>query len=723
MTFSIIDFSHPPPSNIQDKLNWLSECKANSCVMLEMNSSEVLAWFIVQCFEKNVTIVPVDPRLDDHQKNNIFNLVQPSFWVKGADAAVQKYTEFRSDYEDTSFILFTSGSTSTPKGVMLSKQAILHNSTITAKEHGFDSNQLHATCMPLLHCNSIAMSLLGHYINHAKFILFSNASPKEILSESSKFKVQTISVSPAILTEILHCDISHLDFSSLKYFISASAPLSSHQCEIFYQKFGPKLRQGYGLSEAVNFSFLMPLLDDENFKLQYIKQHPPVGIPLVDTEFKLINNEVYVKSQGIMSGYLDNPIETNKVFNDQKFLATGDIGYIRDGYLVLNGRFKEIINRGGETIYPSDVERSLASKIPECKEIACYGVLNDKMDTVIGANIKLVDEANILDVFEKLDNHRPPIETVRFEAVTRTTTLKPQRTLMSNRMVSIPSSEIKYKLLQEYAYKIYKEILLNKPAEDLVQLSYIFKQAYEFVDSYESDPLVSFEEIIHTDVTKSLNLLAEYWPYFINGNKKPIDLIKDNKGLWESLMTGYPMGQYAILTSKFLIKNNLLNGKCLEIGAGVGNTTRLIADYVNNEFIRTDLIPELVNKIKCKGTISPYDFNKKGPWRNLDTIFGVNALHCADNKLITLQNLKEMLKPGGILVLGEGAPYPKNNTPWCLNGFYGLFNGWWDKGGFISRKEWISLLNTAGFEKIGFSQLRAGKFDLGGIIWGQRPIL
>ena len=91
--------------------------------------------------------------------------------------------------------------------------------------------------------------------------------------------------------------------------------------------------------------------------------------------------------------------------------------------------------------------------------------------------------------------------------------------------------------------------------------------------------------------------------------------------------------------------------------------------------------PFLLKRQKIAGTVERYDFNEPGRWRDLDTIFAVNALHCAKDKAATLRHLREMLRQGGALVLGEGRPHTDaRGTPWALNAFFGLFRGWWDVG-------------------------------------------
>ena len=137
-----------------------------------------------------------------------------------------------------------------------------------------------------------------------------------------------------------------------------------------------------------------------------------------------------------------------------------------------------------------------------------------------------------------------------------------------------------------------------------------------------------------------------------------------------------------------------------------------------DEFIRSDLQPFLLKRQRIAGTVQRYDFNEPGMWRDLDTIFAVNALHCAKDKLATLRHLREMLRQGGALVLGEGRPHTDApGTPWALNTFFGLFRGWWDVGGFVSRDAGLPRSGRPASLGIGFAVRRAGVHDLGGVIW------
>jgi hypothetical protein len=220
-------------------------------------------------------------------------------------------------------------------------------------------------------------------------------------------------------------------------------------------------------------------------------------------------------------------------------------------------------------------------------------------------------------------------------------------------------------------------------------------------------------------IFECLDRLVQFWPDIAAGRLEGEQLFSGEPGLWKRAMTEWPMGGFARMTADFMIENDLLGGTVVELGAGVGSCSALVAGHVTGQFIRSDLHPFLLKRQKIAGTVERYDFNAPGPWRHLDTIFAVNALHCARNKVATIHYLFEMLRRGGALVLGEGKPYTdERGTPWALNLFFGLFEGWWDVGGFMERAGWFAAFRQAGVADFGYAARCAGPHDLGGVIWG-----
>jgi SAM-dependent methyltransferase len=215
-----------------------------------------------------------------------------------------------------------------------------------------------------------------------------------------------------------------------------------------------------------------------------------------------------------------------------------------------------------------------------------------------------------------------------------------------------------------------------------------------------------------------LQRLLVVWPDIAARRIEGEQVFSGEPALWKRAMTEWPMGGFARMAADFMIEHDLLSGNVVELGAGVGSCSALVAGHVTDKFVRTDLQPFLLKRQKIAGSVERYDFNEPGRWRDVDTVFSVNAVHCAKDKRATLRHLFDMLRVGGVLVLGEGTPYSDNRpTPWALNPFFGLFRGWWDIGGFVPRERWLEALKSTGFLKVGYAVRWAGQHDLGGLIW------
>jgi SAM-dependent methyltransferase len=161
-----------------------------------------------------------------------------------------------------------------------------------------------------------------------------------------------------------------------------------------------------------------------------------------------------------------------------------------------------------------------------------------------------------------------------------------------------------------------------------------------------------------------------------------------------------------------------LNGLVVELGAGVGSASALVAEHVRGRMVCTDVAPFLMRRPPPGCQVMRYDFDEPGPWDAVDTFFAVNALHCARDKGAVLVELHRMLKVDGVLVFAESIPTTDTaGTPWPLNLWFGLFKGWWDRGGLIERPTWLSLLRDVGFRHCGYQRRMAGDYDLGGIVW------
>jgi SAM-dependent methyltransferase len=215
----------------------------------------------------------------------------------------------------------------------------------------------------------------------------------------------------------------------------------------------------------------------------------------------------------------------------------------------------------------------------------------------------------------------------------------------------------------------------------------------------------------------ALRKLVADWPDLAAGRLTGEQAYARDPGLWERLMCEWPMGAYASAAAELVAERDLMHGMVVELGAGVGATSRLLPASDDATFVRTDLNPLLLQRDGLAGAARRYDFDEPAPFRDVDLVVAVNALHCAADPRRTLGHVREALRPGGHLVLGEGSPVTHpSGTPWALNLVFAQFTGWWDRGGFRRRALWREDLEATGFRVVVDARSSAGDHDLGGVL-------
>lgn len=682
-------------------------------------SGPELAEVIGTCLDYRLVTVPLDPRAGDERITEITERVAACVVIDGRNGKWLTRTthDLPADQQaaDLSFVMFTSGSTGQPKGVMLDWDSVRGNSSKVADIFSFTPNRPHATCLPFFHVNALMMSLVGTRITGAPLVICGRFSPREYFRSIQEAAAVTASVVPALLHRIVEERPPWPD--ALEFLITASAPLSTDLAKKFYRAYGPRLRQGYGMSEAVNFSFMMPLLDAADFRDQYLKRRPPVGLPLPETKLEVDEGEVVLHTPDVMRGYWADPKATAAVLSEDGWLRTGDLGELRDGFLVLRGRRDEVINRGGEKIYPLDIEKRWHRAGLADRSIAVPVSAGD-----LGQDIGLVLESGSLIDARKL--HASPETAPAAAQVGKpmtTSTGKLRRKEMGRRLVGRREDPARYQDLLVYARHVAASIAASPARPGGARANRLWAHATSLAQTdLRGDDR---EALARSAAHDALDLLADYWPAIALAMGDGTSMMRSRPGLWKRLMTEWPMGSYAELMSAVLRAKDLLQGRVLEIGSGVGNTTSLIASLVQGEFIWSDRSPELVARGTWPGAGVAFDFDQAPPEGigQFTAVVGTNALHCAADKRASLGRLRSMLARDGVLVLAEGSnPTTPDGTPWALDFLFCAFDGWWDRTGFLTRWEWLSLLEEAGFDRLGYSVLRAGRHDLGGVVWGHR---
>jgi len=681
--------------------------------MLVLPSGPALAEALRACWANGLVAIPRDPK--SKQNVQVAEHAQVHARVDVDGVHPNHVVHPLSPLHDR-LILYTSGSTGDPKGVVLTEAALKSNAVQVANRHDFASGA-HATCLSLHHCNAICGSLYGTMLTDSRLIISGSSDMTAYFSAIETHRVCTATIVPALLEKLLASPPRWP--SRLKYLITAAAPLTRDLARRFRDVYGEeRLVQGYGMTEAVNFSTTMPNLAGKAWSAAYVNQHPPVGAPLPGTELRVEDGEVQVRGLNLMREYWRNPEATAEKYTSDGWFKTGDVGFVGDdGLLRLSGRISEGINWRGAMTYPTDFEESWALNSPGCA-ISERGVCVPVVDpdgrehpAVVGCLTAVA-----------LGLNDPPPMAMDSGPVQGTLTFKPRRRSMSTALTCRFDDDVRYEALRITAFEVYS--MMDYQSLDALQISsvqerWIVDRALEFRQKMTGarlgDKRLARIGGAWNDVwSEALQALGTQWG--AHDAEHPKRIITEIPSLWRRLMHEWPMGVYGDLVADIIARRGLLHGRALEFGTGVGNTSGLLNRAKFDELFLTDL------QQSTKRGVRAWNFDCGEPYTvGLDLIFGTNALHCSKSPTKALHTMFTMLKPGGHLVIGEGEAHPYRDEPWALHAFFGLFDGWWDVGGFLTRRGWVELLERTGFVDVGWSVFRAGRFDLGGALWARRP--
>lgn len=291
---------------------------------------------------------------------------------KGAPTAPALGRDFKAC--EPYIIIYTSGTTGLPKGAVLTHRNIVCNAHQV-------QDILHITCndkilcvLPMYHCFCLCTSIMNPLLAGAQIVLFDSYTLKDVIKYIRRYKLTVIYLVPSICTVLIQTAAKE-DLATVRYTILGGTALPLHIIEVFQQKFGLPIIEGYGLSEA------SPV----------VTVNPPdkvipgsIGLPLPGIKVRLVDEDGYdvppgtkgqliVQGPNVMKGYWKLPGATSETLRGG-WLYTGDVA-VRDeqGYLHIVDRIKEMIISMGENIYPREVEEVLY-QYPGIKESAIIGI-------------------------------------------------------------------------------------------------------------------------------------------------------------------------------------------------------------------------------------------------------------------------------------------------------------------------------------------------------------
>ncbi len=342
----------------------------------------------------------------------------PAGWSAGDDPAA----------DETALLIYTSGSTGRPKGVQLT-HANLQFMAASFRTHLRLTESDHCLLiLPLFHVNAIAVSFLAPILAGAQLSITGRFSPARFFDDVATLRPTYFSAVPTIYALLVSQPAkASLDMSSLRFGICGAAPISKELLDRVQQRFGLVVVEGYGLTEGTCASACNPI--DGPRKLGTVGPAlPGQRISIVDEAGNTLPvgqaGEVVVEGPNVMAGYLGRPEETARTVVDGR-LHTGDVGRLdEDGYLTLVDRIKDMIIRGGENLYPKEIENALAEH-PAVLECAVIGAPDDVYGEVPVAYVvtypdrSTTDEELLVHLANRLTRVKVPAEIYVVDALPR----------------------------------------------------------------------------------------------------------------------------------------------------------------------------------------------------------------------------------------------------------------------------------------------------------------
>ncbi|MCB1044186.1 MAG: AMP-binding protein [Acidobacteria bacterium] len=381
--------------------------------ILASNRLEHLTLFFA-CTRLGAILVPLNFRLSEHELNQTLSGVKPRVsytdWLDGRPDAVtwhtldtpprvdEKFPAVDVAMDDVLMLLFTSGSTGEPKGVMMHAGMLLWNAIQTQSEWGFESDDVTVIHTPFFHTGGYNVTALPLLRAGGRLVLMDRFEPRNMLTCLVSEKVSLFFAVPTMFQAMAECDaFDRTDLSRLKLCISGGAPLPKRVLDK-YRGNGILLKQGFGLTEVGPNCFSMP--DD-----QAAFRPLSVGRPIMHSRVELRDDqgnqvalsevgELCIKGPHVCKGYW----QKDELFAAQVqggFFRTGDLMRCDDdGYFTVVGRIKEMYISGGENVYPAEVVAKILQH-PDIKDAVVLAMPDERWGEVGCAFVRVDREIEL----------------------------------------------------------------------------------------------------------------------------------------------------------------------------------------------------------------------------------------------------------------------------------------------------------------------------------------
>lgn len=294
-----------------------------------------------------------------------------------------KATDFKN-LKEPAILILTSGTTGTPKGALHDIESLLHNLLELGEMADFTKELKALLPVPISHVLGLEVLLIG--LLSGSTIIFSEMTVEGIIAANNQFKPEFLVGVPTIYGAFVALPPGTINLENSRVLLCGGAPLPISLAEEFHKVFGRRLNNGYGSTESKIIAVNLEGPDQSVGKLV-----PSVTVKIIGGDGKELpegeSGEIIICGETLMLGYIGQEEATKKVIYDGGY-HTGDIGYVKDGYLYISGRAKELIIVAGNKVFPVEVEDVLRAQ-DLVKEVAVIGVPHSKLGQIVKAHIVL----------------------------------------------------------------------------------------------------------------------------------------------------------------------------------------------------------------------------------------------------------------------------------------------------------------------------------------------